>query len=568
MASYPLDIDHDPIKISPNGKFVYYITQEKNDDNNKQERIKLSSLYKSQVEHASNKKNDRAYYPSSNEKLTAHIFELTLVRAKSVHESLVKSIQPFKDSKRNEEEFKKIKKDSLKIKLSGFENHKIKEKNIVRVYEKNNELKKGKERKKIQKIKDKIYNSKVEFELRPIRKFENLDTYFGTSFDPIITDLGSLALFNSVEHRLLYEQIELTSSIENQLGEDDKFNKLKVADYEWRILQTGFLGFRADKIYYINLEVKVDRNSSESQYKIDVKYIKTIPISLILGEGELIVRNVFAWPDSSKWVFELSDLYEEQIFLVWSLDANIEVKNFSTSGFTKLIYGSGSKTGYIFNKVEDKIRYTNLDNGLPNAFFDFHIELEYANYFTGKKISYNEDILLDNGTLINKSKFLHINTISKILGDPEYFSWERFSLDWLSFQIEGNTIFHMFWLDSEKLEPLLELFLLKNNSLLSSILMKNYQGYSPFGISLERDSRKTTDLFLRILSSLPEGSYSGQLYQYIPDLIFKNSKAFHVYLDSCFFQTIQMKNTMYLSLKSDTDKLVIFILFYILIIMN
>jgi hypothetical protein len=273
-----------------------------NDDYNEQDRIMQSSADNLQDGQRGKKKKlkkgERTFYPPGPEKLTAHVFELTLVRTKSVHESLMNLIQPLKDAKKLEENegvHKKIKRDLKKLEKQINPEDLEKLKLIDRLkavdMKRNNEIQKEKERKRIQKVKDQIYNSKIEFELKPVRKFENLDKYFGNSLDPIITDLGTLALCNNEEHRLFYEQIELTSFIENQLGEDDEFKKFKVADYQWKVLKTGFLGYRLDRIYYINLDVKLD--IVENQYKIDVGYSKTIPMSCLLGEGELVVSTVY-----------------------------------------------------------------------------------------------------------------------------------------------------------------------------------------------------------------------------------------------------------------------------------
>jgi len=85
----------------------------------------------------------------------------------------------------------------------------------------------------------------------------------------------------------------------------------------------------------------------------------------------------------------MSNIINETVFLVWNLRENIEVRNFSINGSYTFVHGPNSNTGYILHSF----KYINLDNCLPNYFFDYD--------FTG--ISLN-----NNGYKINKNgKFAH-----------------------------------------------------------------------------------------------------------------------------------------------------------------
>ena len=125
----------------------------------------------------------------------------------------------------------------------------------------------------------------------------------------------------------------------------------------------------------------------------------------------------------------------------------------------------------------------------------------------------------------------------------------------IKFQYEGNTIIHMFCLDARNLKIVLDFILENKKEYLNAILMKNDKGFTPLDLSIHYDSRKTTDLLLRYLSHLTEGAYSRQIYMKFPELLKFNLASFHEYLGTCTFQTSQMKNIKFLSLKEDSDQI-------------
>jgi hypothetical protein len=87
--------------------------------------------------------------------------------------------------------------------------------------------------------------------------------------------------------------------------------------------------------------------------------------------------------------------------------------------------------------------------------------------------------------------------------------------------------------------------------------MKNYDGETPLDITINNDSPKNTDIMLRSLSKIKEAKYSEQFYQRFPELLGMELRSFHLYLESCRFQTVQMQNTRYLALKDNSDLLVV-----------
>ena len=87
--------------------------------------------------------------------------------------------------------------------------------------------------------------------------------------------------------------------------------------------------------------------------------------------------------------------------------------------------------------------------------------------------------------------------------------------------------------------------------------MKNNRGKSPLDITLDNESPKNTELLLRKLALFSDSSLSVLFYDRFSELLAMNLTAFHEYLDSCFFQTVQMRNIKYLKLKNNSDPLLL-----------
>ena len=83
--------------------------------------------------------------------------------------------------------------------------------------------------------------------------------------------------------------------------------------------------------------------------------------------------------------------------------------------------------------------------------------------------------------------------------------------------------------------------------------MKNHEGKTPLDIAIEFDSSKCTNLLLTYLWKIKGGNYSRQIYKIFPYLLEKGLSSFHEYLDTCLYQTVQMKEVKYLSLDSSED---------------
>lgn len=108
-------------------------------------------------------------------------------------------------------------------------------------------------------------------------------------------------------------------------------------------------------------------------------------------------------------------------------------------------------------------------------------------------------------------------------------------------QIDGNTITHLYSIDFDPLSIMLEYMKDKNKYMLTSILMKNNNGETPIDVALKFESQKTVNLLFNSLAELKDGNYSRLIHSKFDKLLDMNLISFHEYLDSCYFQTTQMK---------------------------
>ena len=105
---------------------------------------------------------------------------------------------------------------------------------------------------------------------------------------------------------------------------------------------------------------------------------KVVQIDFILGDQELELTNVFEWKDIRRAIIQISNRNTvEHVFVVWDLENNGELWNYSMKGDFRYIQGSSSEAGYILTANS----YINLDNGIANPFFDHNfVTYNYANY--------------------------------------------------------------------------------------------------------------------------------------------------------------------------------------------
>jgi hypothetical protein len=245
------------------------------------------------------------------------------------------------------------------------------------------------------------------------------------------------------------------------------------------------------------------------------------------------------------------------LIVVWNLKDNKEVSNFSSERIRQYFYGKGSKAGYILLKD----CYVNLDNGLRNHFYEScfnEIGYEFPKT-SGYMITKDEDFIVHKYCLYTKETLVEVASLDEYLDpdNPKMITKRNINLERIRFQIDTNTALHFFALDYDTLGLILDFMEDNYPGYLNAILMKNKRGKSPLDMAIDGLSPKNTELMLKKLLRFADQSLSHLFFGRFNELLKMNIKAFNLYLDSCFFQTIQMKTTKNLQFKSAEDPLLV-----------
>ena len=134
--------------------------------------------------------------------------------------------------------------------------------------------------------------------------------------------------------------------------------------------------------------------------------------------------------------------------------------------------------------------------------------------------------------ILLKVSFIDTQNLDNILQKKEKLTEDNISFEKIKFQIEGNTILHLFALNFNCLSFIINFIIEYNKKYLTMILVKNKQNISPLDITIENESPRCTELMLRSISLLGSGSYSSLIYERFDKLLGMNLKAFYEYLDS------------------------------------
>jgi hypothetical protein len=175
-----------------------------------------------------------------------------------------------------------------------------------------------------------------------------------------------------------------------------------------------------------------------------------------------------------------------------------------------------------------------MDQILDNYFFDVEFGIYYRENLlqNGYKMSKNEDVLLCSGMIFLKVSYIDTKTVDYLIGKTEKLTEENIHIEKIKFQIQGNTIMHLFALNYDSLLMTIKYIAEFDKKYLTMILIKNNNKKSPLDLTIEHDSPKTTELLLRHLSLLNSGSYSNLIYHNFERLLSMNLRSFYEYLDS------------------------------------
>jgi hypothetical protein len=158
--------------------------------------------------------------------------------------------------------------------------------------------------------------------------------------------------------------------------------------------------------------------------------------------------------------------------------------------------------------------------------------------------------------LVLKAGYKSITKLQAHLDEMIKLTEGKFGEDDLSFIVDSNTVLHLYALNEECLEPIINYMIENKPEYLIGIMIKNNKNKTPFQIAFENGNTRTLNLMFKGLKALGQDNASKGIYEVFPALIMSGSKAFQDYLNSCFFQTIQMKSMQFLSMKSTKDKII------------
>ena len=362
---------------------------------------------------------------------------------------------------------------------------------------------------------------------------------YSSCYNYFLTDNMEILFVDTSDNKLMYEEIPIAKDIEKKLGRRD-YNEeeyRQVADLTWIPQNGGFAAYSSQDVYFI-------RVNSETRSVLPI-----IKCNFNINKGQMSVTKLCGCVDPKLVIIALSK-NTDNLLLVWDVEENREVYNFSTNKTWYYMMGAKSKAGYIKNGDT----YVNLDKGLINYFFEYDfVNQGFYDQKGGFTINKNEELILEYGNIITKETIIEVNSVDDLNDEVTQINEENINLERVRFQVNGNTSLHVFALEYNTLSLILNYMEEHRPEYLTAILMKNNKGKSPLDISIDNESPKNTQLFLRKLTRFKDDSLSNLFYDRFNELLAMNINAFHEYLDSCVFQTIQMKATKYLKLKSDKD---------------
>lgn len=366
----------------------------------------------------------------------------------------------------------------------------------------------------------------------------NTFSYYG-GIELFLTDNKELMYIDKNEDKLFYEDISCKEFIDQKFGKSE-YNPeeyKKLVDMTVVPKNGGFAIHDSESCYFLAIDSELKR------------VLPLTKINFKINKGQMTIEKICPCPDPSLIMISLVK-NNDYIILVWDIHENKEVYNFSTSSFWSFIYGPGSKAGYILNGDT----YVNMDKGLINYFFEYNFpNTGFYEQRCGYRINKLEDIILEYGNIITKETLIEVNSTDELICKSTDITEGNINLERIRFQVDGNTSLHYFALEYDKLKLILDYMEEHRPEYLTAILMKNNHGKSPLDITLDNESPKNTELLLRKLALFKDSSLSNLFYDRFSELLAMNVSAFHEYLDSCMFQTVQMKATKYLKLKKDKD---------------
>jgi len=162
-------------------------------------------------------------------------------------------------------------------------------------------------------------------------------------------------------------------------------------------------------------------------------------------------------------------------------------------------------------------------------------------------------MLISNGTITTKSTLLDASIFDNLISGHTRITKKGICRELVNFEINRITWLHIYALDYDTLSVILNY--MENNypKYICSLVMKDNHGKSPLDIALDKRFYKNIELMIKKLWLVKDQNLSHLFSDRFTDLFSMNITAFYQYLDGCFFQTFQMRDSKYIELKNETS---------------
>jgi len=190
-----------------------------------------------------------------------------------------------------------------------------------------------------------------------------------------------------------------------------------------------------------------------------------------------------------------------------------------------------SEMGYLmFNNY-----YVNIDNMVPSPFIQAkHNDLNISYWNMGRRMGLSENCVIIKGNILTSYSYLDIYLRSTLVAKAPN------SIQECKYFINRNSVITDHDTDYEQLKVILEM--LKQDPIyLTAIVLPDMKGESPMMKAINKNAPKTVELYLKYLVELPDFKLSKSFSHKFDNLFEMGIIGFKDYLDSCYFQTGQMK---------------------------
>jgi len=220
----------------------------------------------------------------------------------------------------------------------------------------------------------------------------NQYTYYG-GITLFLTDKMEVFALDKSTNLLMYEEVKCYNEVEKKFGKDeyDKEKDVDLNNINIVMKNGGFAFYNQEEVFF--LRVNSDLGTVLPLVKINFK----------INKGQMTIDKVCPCSDPALIVISFIK-GSDYLLLVWNVEENKEVYNFSTSEIWSFMLGPNNKAGYIMNGET----YVNLDKGLINYFFEY--KFTNSGFYEQNSVGYR----------INQCKLYFYNLISTRLN-----SWER-----------------------------------------------------------------------------------------------------------------------------------------------